>query len=93
MRFAAADSGLLVKVTDQPTTMTFGNTEAASPQVISGPLAAITQPSGPPAAAATAASPQSRTAQPSAGTGSTQVELNPAVANQSVRPPRKVRTT
>ncbi|CAH0270209.1 MULTISPECIES: hypothetical protein [unclassified Arthrobacter] len=47
-----------MKVTDQPSTMTFSNTEAAAPQVISGPLAAITQPGGPPAAAATAASPE-----------------------------------
>lgn len=43
--FAAADTGLLVKVTDPPTTMTFGNTEAAAPQVIPGPLATIIQPS------------------------------------------------
>jgi hypothetical protein len=30
--FAAADTGLLVKVTDQPTTMTFDDTKAAPPR-------------------------------------------------------------
>jgi maleylpyruvate isomerase len=37
------DTGLLVKVTDQPAAMTFGDTDTESPQVISGPLDAITQ--------------------------------------------------
>ncbi|MGN7200443.1 hypothetical protein [Arthrobacter sp. SAFR-044] len=66
MGFAAAHTGAPVKATVHPSTMTFGDAEAASPQVISEPLAAITQPSGPPAAAATAASPQNRAAQPAA---------------------------
>jgi maleylpyruvate isomerase len=37
------DTGLLVKVTDQPAAMIFGDTGAESPLVISGPLAAIAQ--------------------------------------------------
>jgi len=37
------DTGLLVNVTGQPTTMTFGDTGAESPLVISGPLDAIAQ--------------------------------------------------
>jgi maleylpyruvate isomerase len=37
------DTGLLVKVTDQPGGMTFGDTDAETPTVVSGPLAAITQ--------------------------------------------------
>jgi maleylpyruvate isomerase len=37
------DTGLLVNVTDQTISMTFGDTETESPLVISGPLAAITQ--------------------------------------------------
>jgi maleylpyruvate isomerase len=37
------DTGLLVNVTDQPVAMTFGDTGAESPLVISGPLAAIVQ--------------------------------------------------
>ena len=37
------DTGLLVKVTDQPGGMTFGDTNAETPLVVSGPLAAITQ--------------------------------------------------
>ncbi|KIS27492.1 maleylpyruvate isomerase [Arthrobacter sp. SPG23] len=37
------DTGLLIKVTDQPGGMTFGDTTAEAPTVISGPLAAITQ--------------------------------------------------
>lgn len=37
------DAGLLVKVTDQPSAMTFGDTEAESPLVVSGPLAGVVQ--------------------------------------------------
>jgi maleylpyruvate isomerase len=37
------DTGLLVNVTDQPAAMTFGDTRAENPTVITGPLAAITQ--------------------------------------------------
>jgi maleylpyruvate isomerase len=37
------DTGLLLNVTDQPAAMTFGDTEAETPTVISGPLGAITQ--------------------------------------------------
>jgi maleylpyruvate isomerase len=37
------DTGLLVKVTDQAAAMTFGDTDAATPTLITGPLAAITQ--------------------------------------------------
>ena len=37
------DTGLLIKVTDQPGGMTFGDTDAETPTVITGPLAAITQ--------------------------------------------------
>jgi maleylpyruvate isomerase len=37
------DTGLVVRVTDQPEAMTFGDTDAENPTVITGPLAAITQ--------------------------------------------------
>lgn len=37
------DTGLLVKVTDQPAGMILGDTDAESPLVISGPLAAVAQ--------------------------------------------------
>jgi maleylpyruvate isomerase len=37
------DSGLLIRVTDQPDKMVFGDTSAQNPTTISGPLAAITQ--------------------------------------------------
>jgi maleylpyruvate isomerase len=37
------DTGLLVKVTDQDPAMTFGDTSAENPTIISGPLAGVTQ--------------------------------------------------
>lgn len=37
------DTGLLVKVTDQPAAMIFGDTDAESPLIISGTLAAVAQ--------------------------------------------------
>ncbi|MBP1136291.1 maleylpyruvate isomerase [Arthrobacter sp. PvP023] len=37
------DTGLLIKVTDQPGGMAFGDTSAQTPTLISGPLTAITQ--------------------------------------------------
>jgi maleylpyruvate isomerase len=37
------DTGLLIRVTDQPGAMVFGDTNAETPLVVSGPLAAITQ--------------------------------------------------
>jgi maleylpyruvate isomerase len=37
------DTGLVIKVTDQPDAMTIGDTDAESPLIISGTLAAVAQ--------------------------------------------------